>query len=680
MAGFGQKKKEKKNKPQRKTQTGGEALLRNAIGYHDRGDLESAEKTYRAAINAGYLNCAIFSNLGIICQGSQRSKEAILLYKKAIKISPIHPHAYTNLGGLYIDLGQLDQALASTLKSLELKPDNPTALMNLGSIYKELDEPDQALASTLKSLELKPDNPGAINNIKGLIEQLKLSQSNAHNVTRAYELLLNQRDISHKKLPKIFLQLFLPTIHKASASDLIISDNNEAFKALLNDWRFRKSLSLMIPLSSEAEGFFTRLRKELLILAFQEGKISPQLKPLTEVLAAQCFLNEYVYSSSQVEEDSIAQLIAAAADSQEATNERLAIIGCYKAIYTTGVSSELIKNYPTPDDSSKELITTQFIEPLQEKEIKTSFQETRNITDSTSQLVQEMYEENPYPRFKFSDYTARELATPIFNIIEVEITKQNQSYPEELRSLSARPKILIAGCGTGNQVINASRYKNAQITAIDLSSSSLAYAIRMTKEYEMNNVAFKKMDLLNVSELGDIFNVIECGGVLHHMEQPADGLSALVQQLKPGGYIKLGLYSEIARKVIVEARKTIQTLGINSTPESIRSFRKQVLDGEIEGLLNLPKFVGDFYSLSECRDLCFHIQEHRYTTETLEILLHSHGLTFCGFMLPEQIKKLYQEQYPEDSDMTSFTNWGKFEEEHPSTFAGMYQFWAHKPS
>ena len=45
-------------------------------------------------------------------------------------------------------------------------------------------------------------------------------------------------------------------------------------------------------------------------------------------------------------------------------------------------------------------------------------------------------------------------------------------------------------------------------------------------------------------------------------------------------------------------------------------------------------------------------------------------------MLPERIKKIYQEQYPEDDDMTSLSNWGIFEEEHPLTFAGMYQFWA----
>ena len=197
-------------------------------------------------------------------------------------------------------------------------------------------------------------------------------------------------------------------------------------------------------------------------------------------------------------------------------------------------------------------------------------------------------------------------------------------------------------------------------------------------EYKMDNVTFKQMDLLNVAELGDKFDIIECGGVLHHMEQPADGLSALVQHLKANGYIKLGLYSEIARKVIVEARETIQALGIKSTPESIRSFRKKVLAGEIKELLDLPTFGRDFYSLSECRDLCFHVQEHRFTTELLQKLLDSHGLTFCGFMVPDQIKKLYQEIYPEDNGMTSLSNWGEFEEEHPSTFLGMYQFWAQK--
>ncbi|KGG28450.1 3-demethylubiquinone-9 3-methyltransferase [Prochlorococcus sp. MIT 0702] len=49
-------------------------------------------------------------------------------------------------------------------------------------------------------------------------------------------------------------------------------------------------------------------------------------------------------------------------------------------------------------------------------------------------------------------------------------------------------------------------------------------------------------------------------------------------------------------------------------------------------------------------------------------------------MLPETIRKTYQQQFPSDTDMTSLSNWGEFEKQNPSTFKGMYQFWAYKPS
>ena len=281
----------KKNKHQRKNQKVEQALIQKAIDYHALGDLSKAEKTYREAIHCGASDVALFSNLGVICQETQRTYEAIAHYAKALEINPNHPNTYANLGALYKALGNFDQARTSTLKSLELNPDNPTAHMNLGAIYIDLGNLDQALASTLQSLELKSDNPVAINNIKSFIDKLYISPSNSNNIMRAYELLLNQTDASHKKLSNIFLQVFLPTIQKASSSDPIISDGNKALKALAADWRFRKSLTLMIPPNSEVERFFTRLRRELLTLTIQKCTIPPQLKPLTEALAAQCFLN-----------------------------------------------------------------------------------------------------------------------------------------------------------------------------------------------------------------------------------------------------------------------------------------------------------------------------------------------------------------------------------------------------
>ena len=161
-----------------------------------------------------------------------------------------------NLGGIYKDLGNLDQALESTLKSVELKPDSSTAYMNLGIIYRDLGNLDQALAFTLKSLELKGDNPGAVNNLKVFIDELNISPANTKDVMQAYEILLNQTDVAHKKLRQYSEAC---DNHGASTSDPIISEDNEALKKLLPTGNFTNRL--LLPPSKEVEQFFTRLRR-----------------------------------------------------------------------------------------------------------------------------------------------------------------------------------------------------------------------------------------------------------------------------------------------------------------------------------------------------------------------------------------------------------------------------------
>ena len=49
------------------------------------------------------------------------------------------------------------------------------------------------------------------------------------------------------------------------------------------------------------------------------------------------------------------------------------------------------------------------------------------------------------------------------------------------------------------------------------------------------------MDILEVVLLKEQFDIIECGGVLHHMNNPSQGLKALVDVLNNNGFLKLGL-------------------------------------------------------------------------------------------------------------------------------------------
>ena len=88
--------------------------------------------------------------------------------------------------------------------------------------------------------------------------------------------------------------------------------------------------------------------------------------------------------------------------------------------------------------------------------------------------------------------------------------------------------------------------------------------------------------------------------------------------------------------------------------------------------------TSDLYTLSSCRDLCFHSQEHRFTINKLQETLKSNELEFLGFFLPKAIKSVYKQYFPEDKKQINLKNWAKFEEIHPHTFRGMYQFWVSK--
>ncbi|NMP13171.1 tetratricopeptide repeat protein [Cyanobacteria bacterium 150SLHA] len=648
--------------------------------YTGIGELDQALKITRKSLFLKPDNVDTYINLCVIYKELGELENALAATLKLLELQSDKAETYINLALIYKDLGKLDKALEATLNSLEIKPCNANAYINLGNIYQDLGKHEEALESTVKSLELKPDNACAINNLHKLTEEYSPTENNMPLLKKAYEILLKNENISHRRLSKIFIHIYMKTFQAAMDLEVIISTSNSPLNELAADWRLKKSLELLIPSNPEIEIFLTRFRKELLLLASKGKSIPDNLKPLSEALATQCFLNEYAYAQSTEEKDLLKKLINLAQQSQQRFNQDLAIIACYLPIYKLNINREWLKKFPITSEERRTLIRTQFQEPLEEEKLKSSFQTLSIIDNTVSAKVKAMYEQNPYPRYRFANFTNKCFASNISHFIKLETTKQHITFSKELTNNNSYPKVLIAGCGTGQQLIHASRYMNAQITAIDLSSSSLAYAMRKSEEYGMKNIDFKMMDLLHVGNLDEIFDVIECSGVLHHMRNPAQGLSELNKILKPDGYIKIGLYSELARQQIVKARNEINRLNIKSTPEGIRDFRNQVLQGNIEGLYGIAQFALDFYSLSECRDMCFHVQVHLFTTESLQALLDNHGFVFCGFILPESILKAYKEQFPDDSDMTSLNNWGRFEEQQPTTFSGMYQFWAYKPS
>jgi len=138
----------------------------------------------------------------------------------------------------------------------------------------------------------------------------------------------------------------------------------------------------------------------------------------------------------------------------------------------------------------------------------------------------------------------------------------------------------------------------------------------------------------------------------------------------------VALYSACARESIREARNFIADRGYGSAPADIREFRQEVLALADENPLKEVAKYSDFYSMSECRDLLFHVQEHQFTLPEIKSFLAENNLHFIG--LDGEIVQKFRTRFPQDAALVDLDRWHEFEMEQPRSFVNMYQFWLQK--
>ena len=92
---------------------------------------------------------------------------------------------------------------------------------------------------------------------------------------------------------------------------------------------------------------------------------------------------------------------------------------------------------------------------------------------------------------------------------------------------------------------------------------------------------------------------------------------------------------------------------------------------------NVMQF-NDFYSLSGCRDLLFHTQEHRTTLPAIGRFLAEEHLSLIGFEIDGATARQYAARFPDDRAMTDLDKWHAFEQDNRQVFSNMYRFWVQK--
>ena len=614
------------------------------------------------------------SNLGVTLKELGRLNEAQASYKQAITLKPDLAVAHNNLGNILQELGRLNEAEASYKQAITLKPDYAEAHSNLGFTLKEQGRLKEACSAYIKAINLNPDFTGAYQNLGMAIKNVKFNSSNV----KLYPLLIRLLSAGNFERPNDLAPSILSLLkHDPLIKNLLLDENfatslKEANSIIgsLDKLKLLHHLMRVCPLPDlQFERFFVTVRS-LLLTNLDNIEASPELIYFLSTLSLHCFTNEYVYLEKDEETELVEnleiQITHAIAKSEQPEAIKILCLASYRPLHQYNWSKKL-----EALDNLEEVKLRLIEEPYTERAIMAEIPMLGKISDDVSSKVKAQYEENPYPR-----WVKIQIPTKAKSISEICADVNLHLHSESIKNVIA-PAILIAGCGTGKHSIGtASGFSDCQVTAVDLSLASLAYAKRKTAELGITNLEYLQADILKLDQLEQEFDIIESVGVLHHMNEPMTGWRVLTDLLKPSGLMRIGLYSELARHNIVKVRKEITLQKVGTSESEIREFRHSLTESNDENHQQLTNW-NDFFSLSMLRDLIFHVQEHRFTLPQIKNCLDELGLKFCGFENKDAISS-FRELHGQEANIYDLALWHQYEKNNPRAFAAMYQFWCQK--
>ncbi|ODT84870.1 MAG: hypothetical protein ABS69_01625 [Nitrosomonadales bacterium SCN 54-20] len=684
------------------------------IVHREQGNLEDAVSSFRKALQLKPDFAEASSNLGNVLGEQGKFEEAISSFEKAILYKPQFPEAYNNLGNALRELGRLDEAVAGYGRAIELNPGYARAYSNRAYVLWQQHKADDAVIDYWHALELCDDS-----DIKRSFAECIANVYCDHDIPRAHSLLVRAlsetwgqpEDFGNPAVSLIKsdcgIREHLDGMKATDVAGMLHQELSGKFEsgkagfAAVFDNELLRALMENTPVCDvELEQFLTSLRYCLLQTAMAEENVAGEVRGDGRgwqeegnlfwcALARQCFINEYVFAYSAEEYAQALRLkeqVAAALQANRTVHPlSLAAAAAYFPLGSLP-SAERLLDHSWPDPIAA-LLSQQIQEPLEEKRNLSHLSSLTAIADDISCRVRNQYEESPYPRWikiplrPGSESVDRYLSGR-FPYARFEPSASRGHRDESVKDAI---EVLVAGCGTGRHAIAAAqRFKNANVLAVDLSSRSLCYAKRKTDELRLRNIEYARADILNLdfesiaAKGGKLFDVIEAVGVLHHLSDPLLGWRKLLSLLHPGGFMRIGLYSEYGRSNLAFAQRFIAQRGYKPTAEDIKACRQEMISPQNADTFRQVLSARDFYTLSECRDMLFHVQEHRYTLPHIKEDLRELGLIFLGFSIGRSTVNQYRQRFPEDVPQTDLDRWHIFETENPDTFSTMYLFWVQK--
>ena len=601
--------------------------------------------------------------------GAGKFDEALPLLQAAAKSNPGNAEIYNLAGHCLGHLNDHKAALDAYRRAADIRADWPAPYLGAAQVLAKVGDAHASMQALLHVLSFAPQHLDATRQLVSLLERMK-PESYLPALQPALEQCFAHPDIDPGSLAWLCAQqLRLSLALNFSADDQDLP--GEVVAALASGELWHRYLSRVINTDPFLERLFTRLRRHLCLrVAIDAADAAPLA--LIDALARQCSLNEYVFVADAEESSQVTELeefIQSSDTVSAAVACAFAIMVMYRAPDTDDAMRAFAEELCDVNPLLAELCRLTVFEPFEESRIAEKLPVLHPVHDETSLVVQAQYEANPYPRWQIPPAPP---AVPFIQLLRREFSSH-----QDARVEAGGARLLVAGCGTGFEPIDiARRDSSIAVTAIDLSRSSLAYARRQAQAAGCTNIDFYEGDILDLPHTGWEFDLIVCTGVLHHMADPLAGWQVLRDSLAANGMIRISLYSTYARRSVLDMRERIEDLKLAGQVSDIRQVRQTVIADPTDSAHAALLQSDDFYSMSGCRDLLFHVQEQQFTLPEIQAALDDLELRFCGFDLADtSVVKAFSAQNSAPEALLDLDAWDQFEQANPHAFAGMYQFW-----
>ena len=241
----------KKGKPEKaaeilekvcKKKPDGENAAILAFIYGDLKLFDKSELYFRESLrleSSASFTHKVHSSLASLLVAKAHYAEAIIHYKKALKLNPQQANIHFELADVFVVERCLDDAIESYQQSLKIKPDQYKAYRSIAQLYESKNMPDISSEHLDKSLALMPDDIES-NYLQAKLDSRAKKFELAEN--RLVNLLEKNMPSHHRSIVLLELGMVLDKMGKYTNAFTYILDANKRMEAMYRPHKLEQGL------------------------------------------------------------------------------------------------------------------------------------------------------------------------------------------------------------------------------------------------------------------------------------------------------------------------------------------------------------------------------------------------------------------------------------------------------